>query len=265
MNRLDMGRFEDATVAAVERFVSVEPGRVAHVAVRDGAGWGWSWRSGDDVAYPAASLTKVPLVAAALLAADAGTLDLEVRVSDDSFHDTVFPTVMRALSTSLTLRELAALSIVLSDNLAAQVLLDAVTDEQWTAGMATLGCGSVARPVGYRDEDFDAMVDEVTTVDDQVAILDAVDRLDVLAPLRAWMGASLRNTRISALIPPPARFHHKTGSLDGVHHDVGLLDAAGHTLLVVALTADQPDPLGTTSDMAELGVALLDAMGSLVR
>jgi hypothetical protein len=45
-----------------------------------------------------------------------------------------------------------------------------------------------------------------------------------------------------------------------VHHDVGLLDVGDHTAQVVALTAAQPDPLGTASDMAELGVAVVAAL-----
>jgi len=257
----DAAQMDDAMGHAVERFVSGSPGRVAHVALRDPeGGWSRSWRAGDDVGYPPASLTKVPLVAVALLAAESGLLNLDARVLPEVFHTSAFPNVLSVVSTPLTLRELAALAIVLSDNLAAQALLDVVDDTQWGRGVAAMGCPGLARPVGYRDQDFDAMWSETTTVDEQVSILAVVDRLDSLAPLRAWMGASLRNNRISTLIPPPARFHHKTGSLDGVHHDVGLLDVGDHTAQVVALTAAQPDPLGTASDMAELGVAVVAAL-----
>ena len=248
----------DEIGSLVSRFAPAGSGRVVQVTMRtSGGGWGQSWRHGDDVTYPPASLSKVPLTATALLAAHDGLLDLGRRVGPDEFHCSQFPSVTTALTTPLTLGELATLSIVLSDNPAAHVLLEAVGETLWARGVAMLGCPAMTLPVGYRDQDFDAMSTEATTVDEQVAVLRAVDRLAELAPLRAWMGSNLRNGRINAMVPPPHRFHHKTGSLDGCLHDVGILDVNGQTAMVVALTKDQSDPMATEAAMAELGRGLV--------
>ncbi len=243
---------------AAATFANGATGRVAHIEVLGRSDT--RARHGDDVGYPAASLSKVPLAAAALLAGLDGTLDLSAPVPSSAWGSTIYPSVLGALHSDLTVGELVALSIVTSDNPAAQAVLERLPAGAWERAVTTLGCPQMAKPAGYGDDDFDGMHHQLTTVDEQVAVLTAIAARDELAPLYGWMGSSLLNQRVSAMVAPPVRFHHKTGSLDGVLHDVGILDTGTHRAVVVALTRDQADPVATQAAMVDLGIAVTSAL-----
>lgn len=249
-----------AVIDAVLAFTSAAPGRAALVASADDGRI--LVRAGASLRPPAASLAKVPLVAAVLVAADAGAMDLATRVDPELLAPTRYPSIHAAVTTPLTLRELAGLAIVVSDNAAAQVLHDRLDDDAWTAAVEDLGLGGLPRAAGFTDRHLDGDASLRTTIDEQAAILGVVARDQRLAPLLGWMGDNLRNNRVSRMIPPPTRFHHKTGTLDGVLHDVGILVGAARRLVVVALTEKQGDPVATEVDMTTLGMELQVAVTS---
>jgi beta-lactamase class A len=250
---------DDAALGtAAARFVGDTAGRVVHIEVLGQPTT--RTRHGDDTGYPAASLSKLPLVAAALLAGADGTANLSTPVPSSSWGSTAYPSVLTALHSDLTVAEMAALSIVTSDNPAAQVVLDWLPAGAWERATAALGCTGMCPPAGFGDHHFDGMHHQHTTVDEQVAVVTAIATVDELAPLYRWMGSSLLNQRVSAMVAPPIRFHHKTGSLDGVLHDVGILDTGIHQTIIVALTHHQADPVATQSAMVDLGVAVTAAL-----
>jgi len=246
-----------AVATAVAEFVAAAPGRAAHV--EDLATGFVLGRAGADLRPPTASLAKLPLVAAALVAADAGQLDLTTRVDPHRLSRSQYPSIHGAITTPLTLGELAALAIVLSDNAAAQVVCEYVDPARWADALHVLGLADPGRPPGFTDDHFAELSGLRTDLDAQVAMLRSVATEPVLAPLLGWMGDNLRNTRVSRLIPPPSRFHHKTGTLDGVLHDVGVLRAGHHQLIVVTLTERQVDPVGTEDELTSFGVAVTAA------
>ena len=244
----------DALDEAVAAFLGGDPGRA--VLVADPSDGRILASGGDTLRPPAASLAKVPLVAAALVAAAEGQLDLATRVDPGRLTRTRYPSIHGAVTTPLTLRELAALAIMVSDNAAAQVLCDHLDDAAWWGALTRLGFPDLPRPSGFTDEHLDATTQVRTTLGEQLAILRVVASDARLTPLLGWMGDNLRNNRVSRMIPPPTRFHHKTGTLDGVLHDVGLLVGTRGRLIVVALTERQLDPVGTEVAMGDLGIAL---------
>lgn len=244
----------DPVEHAVATFLGDDPGRAVLVADPDDG------RilavGGDTLRPPAASLAKVPLVAAVLMAAAEEQLDLSTRVDPGRLARTRYPSIHGAVTTPLTLRELAALAIVVSDNAAAQVVGDHLDDAAWRDALQQLGLPAMSRPSGFTDDHLDAAAQVRTSLEEQAAILRVVTSDERLAPLLDWMGDNLRNGRVSRMIPPPTRFHHKTGTLDGVLHDVGLLVGTERRLIVVVLTEGQQDPVATEVAMATLGVAL---------
>lgn len=250
---------EDLLRQAAAAFAGPDTGRVVHLESLEHPGI--TIRCGDDTGYPAASLSKLPLATALLLAGADGTLDLTSPVPSSSWPSTRYPSVLASLQSNLNLAELASLSIVTSDNPAAQVVLEHLPPGAWERATSVLGVAGMAPPSGFGDEHFDGMHHQHTTVDEQVAVLRTIATLDLLAPLYRWMGSSLLNQRVSAMVAPPARFHHKTGSLDGVLHDVGVLASGPHRMVVVALTRNQRDPLATQAAMVDLGVSVAAALG----
>lgn len=168
-----------------------------------------------------------------------------------------------AFSTSrLILREYCALSVVTSDNAMAHTILAVVGPERYQALLRAAGCVRADLPSGFLDADMPRLKEALTTVEDQLALLDYPWRVEALAPLREWMANNLRNTRLSAHVDIPWHFAHKTGSFLGVVNDAGVFYRDDVALSVVALCSAEPDSMLTSIAMAELGrhlVALMDS------
>src|SRR2546425_2734548 len=97
-----------------------------------------------DSGYPSASVIKVPLVMTVYADAAAGRLDLERRIATGERVDG--SGVLRDLRDvpELSLRDLAALTMILSDNTATNRVIDAVGVERVAARLAEWGCRTTA-------------------------------------------------------------------------------------------------------------------------
>ena len=69
----------------------------------------------------------------------------------------------------------------------------------------------------------------------------AVVSSDASAEMIGVLDRQRINDRLSTGLPDGTRFSHKTGDLDGVVHDAGIVWTASGPRVVVVLTADQPD------------------------
>ena len=215
------------------------------------------WSTNPDVAHPAASLLKVPIVAGLLIAGSRHEIPLDQRVRPDQLGTTRYPTVRAGFSTStITLRELAALAIVTSDNAAATHIFRILGTERYEQFLRSAGCDHTGTPDGFNDDQLGALARVLTTARDQTRILNSAWTRDCLAPLRVWMANNLRNARLSARTEPPDVFAHKTGTLAAAAHDAGILTTPTFRASVVALTSDEPDTVATSAEMADLGTEL---------
>ena len=71
---------------------------------------------------------------------------------------------------------------------------------------------------------------------------------------------NLRNARIPALLDEDVVVAHKTGSLDGVVNDAGIV-SRGATAFIVAFMCDrQTDPIATQNEIAGCALALFEAI-----
>ena len=206
-----------------------------------------------DAQHYAASTMKLPLTMAAYHEADEGRLDLDatvaVRNSFSSVHDGSAFSVDRAedsdeqpwqrLGQAVSLRWLAYRAIVRSSNLATNLLLDAVGLEPVQRVLADLGCEK--SPVLRGIEDYaarEAGLHNLVTAADLARLLQALwadaqrsasspglltqtsarELLDVLA-------AQQIADAIPRRLPPGTRVAHKSGWIDGVNHDAGIVFA----------------------------------------
>ncbi len=255
---------EDARASRrVERFIEdfVEAGRLRSVIVQVHHPVALAWEANVDVEHPAASLLKIPLVGALLFANSEHEVSLDHRLRPDLLESTCYPTVRTAFSAStLTLLELSSLAILTSDNAAASYVLEFLGVEPYCRFLRAAGCENTGAPSGFGDEDLTLLREARTTATDQLRILRHVWNTDCLRPLRTWMANNLRNGRLSARIEPPAVFAHKTGTLEGVVHDVGVLTTPDLRASLVVLTSAEPDPVATSAQMADLGRDLSDEL-----
>ncbi|TCP53458.1 beta-lactamase class A [Tamaricihabitans halophyticus] len=209
----------------------------AHASTGDGQ-WHFSvWEHGSPVvslngAVPvtAASTIKVPLLVVALqdVAAGRRSLNDEVAIPVERVGGAG---VLRLLPsvTRLSLAEALTLMIVVSDNVATNAVIDlfgvADTDQRIT----TLGLRGTRLRRRLMDQDAAmAGLENVTTADDQAALLDRLAGAELLPDrLREFaldaLGEQQVNDRMPVRLAEDVRCLHKTGELHGVRHDVGLL------------------------------------------
>ena len=211
--------------------------------------------------HPAASLAKVPLVAAVLQAGDAERLDLDglVRVAD--LDRTVAPNILEGLSgETLSVRSVAALAITTSSNPAASYLLRLVGQRQYRAVLTSAGCERTGTPIGFADTDFNALAACETTALDQSRILDYVWAHPAMGALQLWMANNVLNHRLSARLEYPDVMAHKTGTLAGAVHDIGMWTTPGVRASIVALTSTGTDSAEMSWRLTELWPAVAGAL-----
>jgi beta-lactamase class A len=241
--------------------------------------------------FLAASLIKVPIMAEVYRQAEIGALRLDETIVLDATDVTEGAGVLQYLHPGLQLRlaDAVELMISISDNTATNMVLrrigvDSVNEAISSLGLRNTVLGGLfgsARPVELRHR-----VSE-TSPDDMAVLLTAIARSQcVSAGASASMLRHLEHVthqdvlpRCLPLTPHPehlgypiraVQIAHKSGSLTGIRHDVGIItietETGKHQTIVSALT-DQledndlwtPENVGERT-LANLGRMIFDAM-----
>jgi beta-lactamase class A len=248
-----------ALVESIAAFCRGDPGRsVALFTEHEGVGL---IAANGDVARPAASVIKVPLLMAVYDAAESGALSLDQRVRVSELTSTRYVSIMTAFSpdTALTLKELAALALMTSDNPLAVYFASRIGFERVNEVMARCGCSRAARmAASFREEELGPAnrVNQLSA-HDGVRIFQALASRPLYTPLVGALVNNLRNNRIPALLPDDAVVAHKTGSLQGVANDVGSVTWQGRQFILAVLTDNQADTIATSAAIAVLADRIL--------
>jgi beta-lactamase class A len=214
---------------------------------------------------PAASLLKLPLVAAVRDAAREGRLDPRLRVAVGELGSTAYPSVLGAFppGRELELGELCALCLVTSDNPIACRLLDLIGSGAVNEKLRQIGCLDSHLEVSFSDEFLEAS--------GRVNVTTACDALTLARRLIAddpWIGGvlhdNLRNTRIPLRLQPTTGAPHKTGTLPGVANDVGVVYGARTDFAVAFLCDQEADTAQTSIAIGDCVAAVCKALGEPV-
>lgn len=255
------------TYAAIEALLDNLEGRAACVIARVAPdGLQQLVVRNPEMVFPAASLAKLPILVelARQLAQPTSAYTWETRLSVPAEARVPSDGVLANLSADLrpTLHDLAHLMITISDNTAANVLLDLLGMDAINASMRELGLQ--ATRLERRFIDFEARRagrDNWTSAADIALLLAHIHKQRV--PERERLLQILLRQNDYHILPAywneELLFAHKTGGLPGVVHDAGLLyrtpdDPA--PLSIVVLTAEQPDDPLTHLNLARLGRAI---------
>ena len=212
---------------------------------------------------PVASVIKVALVMALYDQAHAGLLDLKEQVPVSVLGATRYCSIMKAFDRgrTLSLKELAAIALITSDNPVAVLLeervgRDAVGNVLVRAGITG---GDATMQAGFREDELGAR--------NRANVMRALDVLKLFQLLHAKrrygsvilaLENNLRNARIPALLPDEVVIAHKTGSLDGVVNDAGIVRLGLETFAVVFLSDGQAEPMVTSNDIAACSKELFE-------
>ena len=257
-------------------------------------------RQNADTEFFTASTFKVPLLLELLRQVDRGTIDLARRIELTDAMRVSGSGVLKELEAGLrpTVRDLAMLMIVISDNVATDILYEMVGRDNLGATIREMGLTNTRIPMstrellysitgldpedpshtfamvadGMRRQEFDLEADaldedksDVSSPDDMCELLETVHRGDVLSPSsRETFFDILKrqqlNTIIPLLLPPGTIVANKTGGYHSVLCDVGVVHSPSGPY-AVAIMAKQVDGERLQVDlaMATVSRAVYDA------
>lgn len=250
--------------ASLEAFAGVDPGR--SVAIRLSGLPDLAIRGSEP--RPAASVIKVALAMAAVRLGASGRLDLDAQVPVSAFPKTRYVSILHGFDPGRTLsvREVCRLCLITSDNPLAVHLQERVGLDAVNALLADIGCGAPCHMgAGFSEAELGPV--------GRANILTALHALDLFTAVRTdppyadlltALDNNLRNQRIPAQLPDDVLVAHKTGSLNGVVNDVGVVRGQGIEFTVAFLTDGQPDPAKTSDDIAACVLTLFERLGGRV-
>lgn len=221
--------------------VASAPGRVS-VAVR--SSHGWTWDHDAQRVVPSVSTVKVAILLAVL--ASGPPLDRVLPLPAERVGGcgplSLLPSVR-----SLTVGELARLMIAVSDNDAANVLLDAVGFDAVAAVLEQAG----ARHTLVRRHFMDLAAaragrDNLTCAADLAELLVATREGRVVGPAEAEVALEIMRGQqfvdgLPAYLPSRVRVASKTGDRPGMRHGMALLETGRQWVAVAVLTTDLLD------------------------
>ena len=241
------------------------PERAALLSILGGSGV-VSWRA--ESTMPAASLVKILLAETALRRIEACETARDT-VAVLSLEPTQYPSVLAALDgdRELSISELCGLSIVTSDNPCAQRLMEVVGAAEVNVFAQELGLASTRFGGTFTDSGIETTGhSHVTTAADMERLLRRLymkkESDPVCARVWLWLENNLRNNRIPGRLPNGTRVAHKTGTLEDVVNDAGVVLVESPYVLVL-LSASEPDQAGASDEMAVLSFDIFELLGGL--
>ena len=141
--------------------------------------------------------------------------------------------------TQISLEELAELMITESDNTATQMLTELLTLERIEKSGQALGLhGTTLQRDIFDFEAINAGRDNYITAQDAADFLQQLARLELPGsePMHEILERQKRNDIIGKDFAPGVRVAHKTGELDGVLNDAGIVYAPRGTFILVLLS-----------------------------
>lgn len=215
--------------------------------------------------FAAASTIKMVILVALAQAVDDGRLGLSDPSAVLTTQKVGGSGVLDWLQTGLelTLRDHAWLMIAISDNTASNVLIDAVGrpashDVQRSLGLTAT---SLNRRFLGRLPDQGAPENVATAADLTILLADIAGGTAASPERCAWMldllAGQQHTNRLPRHLPEGVTFAGKSGSLDKIAHDAGLLRGPGGEAAVAVLTQGFDDPYAVDAYIGGIGSAMI--------
>jgi beta-lactamase class A len=223
-----------------------------------------------DAAYPSASVIKVPLLMTLYADAAEGRIDVERQVHvGERFDGSGILRDLRDVAT-LSLRDLGALTIGLSDNTATNRLIEAVGVERVAARLEEWGCRTTA--LRRRMYDFEAAkrgLENVATAREMVMLLERLvaggsGGRAASDSVLALMARCQDDTKLRRYLAPDANVPSKSGTLDHSRNDVAVFRGPSRVVCAAVFTRDVDDHLAAEHLLGLIGRGAALAAGMTV-
>lgn len=223
-----------------------------------------------DLTFPAASLIKLPIFHEYSNRVRSGGLDpaRKITLSKNSIVGGHGILKTEPLNSTHALNEIAELMITLSDNTAANILIDILGMDRINDAAQTLGMKNAV--LQRKMMDFDSLAegkDNRTTPRDISLFLGELLHTRVISPemgqeMRGALKRQAVRNKLPALLPPSTVIAHKTGALDGAEHDAGIVFSASGRCIIVVLTKDLASNDDGVSFCRKIGRLIFDVMSN---
>ena len=227
----------------------------------------------EHVMFHAASTMKTPLMIEVFRQAAEGAFSLtdsvivknefksivdssvyQLSVADDSE-----PELYKRVGTKLPLYELVYQMIIMSSNLATNIIIEMVDGKKVTQTMRTLGAKDIQVLRGVEDNKAYAKgLNNTTTAYDLLMIFEKMANGKIISDKACGDMINILldqkyNTIIPALLPKEVKVAHKTGSITALHHDSGIVFLPdGNKYVLVILSSKLEDENAAVASMAKV-------------
>ncbi|QSQ08468.1 Extended-spectrum beta-lactamase PER-1 [Koleobacter methoxysyntrophicus] len=203
----------------------------------------------EGVVFPAASVIKLSILWALFEEIEAGKLSLDDEITLSDQHRVGGFGILKELHSglNLTIKDLATLMIILSDNVATNILIDIIGIERINESIKGIGMKKTSLQRKMMDVQAKQRgLDNFTTPEDTLIILENYINSNKLSQdSRQIMIDILKrqqcNNKLPEFLPEGWVLAHKTGDLPGVEHDVGILYTNRKTVIIIVMTKDLID------------------------
>lgn len=219
--------------------------------------------------FPSASLIKVFIMAEAFRQASIGCLELSdsAEVTPDVRVGGAGPLEHAAYGTRLTLLELIELMIIESDNTATNILIQRLGMDSVNALAHAFGCRHTC--LERRMMDFNARAvgkDNFTDPADMNILLGCLYAKKCIDPVsdQTMLAILMRQadrSKLPLLLPKETIIANKTGELEGIEHDAGIVYGRAPYILTI-MTEHLPDEAAGRQTIAELSRLVYDTLQS---
>ena len=239
-----------------------------------------------DENFHAASTMKVPVMMEIYRQAAAGRLSLDQKIPIknefasivDGSNYSLTPdsdseqSLYSRVGQTETIAELTRLMIIVSSNLATNLLIERVTPGRVMDLMRTIGANNIRVLRGVEDgKAFQKGLNNTTTARDLMIVMRAIAERRIISSkasdemIRIMLDQKF-NEGIPAGLPPTTRVSHKTGSITKINHDAAIVYAhSGKPYVLVVLTRGIEDEKIAHKLIADISRAVFDESGDRSR
>ena len=243
---------------ACETFAN-QPGEIA-VIVQSKTDASLSVSINANQAMPSASLIKVAIACAA---ASDPALDLTAARIIGDLDETFYCSILQAFDPNdkVSLKALIGLMLIVSDNPATSAVLQAVGIEKVTAWLQGHGLIDTSLSVGFDDASLgQPLRANRTTAEDCLNLLKLAETLPTCRFVLHMLRNNLRNERIPKLLPDSAVIAHKTGTLNGLMHDIAIIESPKTAFYLIVLADGLPEGHDFAAEIARFAKQVYDLL-----
>ena len=208
---------------------------VASVIVKDLDG-GEKISFNEEIVFPAASIIKLSIIWELFKKIDSNKISWNDEVTMDETHKVKGFGILKELHSGikLSVEDLATLMIILSDNVATNILIDILGMDSINRAVEKIGLKNTTLQRKMMDVEAKKRgLDNLTTAMDTAIILEKLLESNKIIDI---LKRQQCNNKLPALIDSNVQFPHKTGDLPGIEHDAGIMFLENCSVIVVVMT-----------------------------